>query len=139
MHIRITNIPSGEAPEHIRKAWVGVVLPVSPRFAGWRSSSFIMAGDVPILTPSSPRFAGRHSALCFGLLSRPKSFLGRIIAILRGKAQREVGYTVEATAAIEALASHSPQAAAWWRENVPHAIAPGQYFMFAAEACEEIP
>ena len=31
MHIRIKSTPPGEAPEHIRQAWVGLVLPVPGR------------------------------------------------------------------------------------------------------------
>jgi hypothetical protein len=27
--VRIVQIPSGEAPEHIRKAWVGLTLPLA--------------------------------------------------------------------------------------------------------------
>src|SRR3954470_18176769 len=110
MKIRIKSTPPGEAPEHVRQAWIGLEIPVPPRFAGCRR------------------------CLGFGVLSGPKSRLGTLFAILFGRAQRETGYIVEANVAIDLLASRSPDAAAWWREHAPRFIEPGRHFMFAAEA-----
>jgi hypothetical protein len=114
MKIRITSTPPGEAPEHVRQAWIGLEIPVPPRFAG------------------------RRRGFGTGVLSGPKSRLGGLLAILFGRAQREVGYTVEARVAVDLLASRSLEAADWWRKNAPRFIEPGRYFMFAAESCEEL-
>ena len=114
MKIRIKSTPPGEAPEHVRQAWIGLEIPVPPRFAG------------------------RRLGFGVGVLSGPKSRLGALFAILFGRAQRVVGYTVEARVAVDLLASRSPEAADWWRQHAPHFIEPGHYFMFAAEACEEL-
>ena len=111
MRIRIISTPPGEAPERIRAAWVGLELPAA------RTTT---------------------SVSTIGVLSRPKTRTGLFFAWLFGRTQREVGYTVRASSAIEMLATRSPEAAAWWCENSPHAIAPGEYFLFAAEACEEV-
>ena len=46
-----------------------------------------------------------------------------------------VGAAVEAAPAVESLAQVSPEAAAWWRENVPHLIAPKRYLVFHEEVC----
>ena len=115
MQIRITSIPPGEAPEHVRKAWIGLVLPVPDRFAGSRET------------------------LGFGVLSAPRTFVGALIALCLGRAKRETGYIVAADRAIEILTLHAPYAAAWWRENASRVIAPGRHFVFARDACEEIP
>ncbi len=45
------------------------------------------------------------------------------------------GYAVEAPPALEILANASPEAAAWWRENTPHLIAPKRYLVFHEEVC----
>jgi hypothetical protein len=47
-------------------------------------------------------------------------------------------YAVVVDDAIAALERAAPEAAAWWREKMPHLIGTGQVFGFAAEACEEI-
>lgn len=114
MKIRIKSTPPGEAPEHVRQAWIGLEIPVPPRFAG------------------------RRRGYGVGVLSGPKSRFGALLAMLFGRAQREVGYVVEASVAVNLLASRSPEAAAWWREHAPRFIEPGRYFMFAAESCEEL-
>ncbi|MBR1248538.1 hypothetical protein JQ609_16565 [Bradyrhizobium sp. AUGA SZCCT0169] len=50
-------------------------------------------------------------------------------------AVRNAGYAVEAAPAIGILAKSSPEAAAWWRENTPHLIAPKRYLVFHEEVC----
>jgi hypothetical protein len=111
MTIRIKSTPPGEAPGHIRQAWVGLEIPVPARFAG------------------------RCRGFQVGVLSGPKSRIGALFAIFFGRAQREVGYIVEAKVAVDLLASRSPEAAEWWRQIAPRFIEPGRYFMFAAECC----
>jgi len=114
MIIRIKSTPPGEAPEHIRQAWVGLEIPVPPRFAG------------------------RRRAFGVGVLSGPKSILGSLLALLFGRGKHEIGYIVEASVAVELLATRSPAAADWWRQNASHHIKPGRWFLFAAECCEEL-
>ncbi|HEV7926015.1 MAG TPA: hypothetical protein VGR14_11695 [Verrucomicrobiae bacterium] len=115
MQIRIKSIPPGEAPEHIRQAWIGLVIPV----------------------PS--RFVGRWKGLAFGVLSGPKSNVVSWFAALIGFGQRKVGYVVESRVAIDLLAARSQEAADWWRHNASQFTKSGRYFVFAAESCEEIP
>lgn len=45
------------------------------------------------------------------------------------------GYAVEGQVALEHLAAHSPAAAAWWRENVPHVLKSGFQFIFPVGNC----
>jgi hypothetical protein len=114
MKIRIKSTPPGEAPEHIRQAWIGLEIPVPPRYAG------------------------RCRGYAFGVLSGPKTRFGKLLAILLGRAERKVGYAVEAKVAVDLLASRSPEAASWWREHAPRFIEPGRYFLFATDSCEVI-
>ncbi len=109
--IRIIATPPGEAPEEIRRAWVGVRIPL-PLFLGhakdWRSA---------------------------GVLTGPKSLLERLSALWSGRFERRRGYAVSVTEAISALEAVHPGAATWWREHTPHAIKPGKAFVFAADVC----
>lgn len=109
--IRITAIPPGEAPQHIREAWVGVRVPLPlwpSRAKPWRSS---------------------------GVLTGPRTIFARLSALLSGRFSRREGYAVRVTEAIAALERVRPDAAAWWRENAPHLVRPGKMFVFAAEVC----
>ena len=109
--IRIIATPPGEAPEDIRRAWVGVRIPL-PLFhkhsKEWRSA---------------------------GVLTGPKSFFARLSALFSGQFERHNGYAVAVVEAISALEATNPAAAKWWRENTPQAIRPGKAFVFAAEVC----
>jgi hypothetical protein len=111
--IRIVSVPPGEAPEHVRRSWVGLVLPLAQGRAGRQ----IVAG--------------------VGVLSGPKSFAGSVLHALAGKLEQKVGYVVDASTAVAILAERSPEAARWWRENAPHAVRRGRKFLFAAQACRE--
>ncbi len=112
MYIRIINTPSGDAPERVRAAWVGLVLPLA----------------VP----------GVHDVETVGVLSRPKRGFGSFFAHLAGRTTKVQGYTVEAARSIEILATHSPAAANWWRENAAAAIRPGTYLLFPTESCQQV-
>jgi hypothetical protein len=114
MHIRIKETPPGEAPENIRQAWVGLVLPVLPQFSRIRT----------------------HPG--FGVLTGPKTQFGLVLATILGRGQKQTGYIVEAKTAVELLASHSKDAAEWWRQNAPQFLKPKFYFLFSADSCEEI-
>jgi hypothetical protein len=70
MNIRIVKRPRGEAPEDVRDAWIGLVLPVVPRQTG------------PVDVKG------------FGVLSIPKSWLARRLSRLFGRVHRMRGYAV---------------------------------------------
>ena len=109
--IRIIATPPGEAPEEIRRAWVGVRIPLPlfhRRAKGWRSA---------------------------GVLTGPKSLVARLSALFSGRLERRQGYAVSVLDAISALEAANPAAARWWRENAPHVVRPGKAFVFAAEVC----
>ena len=112
MEVRIISTPPGEAPENVRKAWVGLVLPLA--------------------------VSGAQTRHTVGVLTRPKSFLGLLLALLFGKTERQRGYIVDAYRAVEILARNAPEAAKWWRENAAASIRPGKRFLFSAEACQEL-
>ena len=106
MHLRITSIPPGEAPLWVREKWVGLTLPL----AQLKSPPLTLAVS--------------------GVLTGPKGFVSGVIAFLLGRYEKQSGYVVEAMSAIEVLAQSSPEAAAWWRTNVPHLIKPKRFFVF---------
>ena len=113
MQIRITDVPPGEAPDEVRRAWVGLTLPLAPGETG----------------PRTPRTVG--------VLTGPKAALVQLVYFLLGRGNRETGYVVEARTAIDLLARKDPKAAAWWRANAPHVPRRGHRFVFPAEACQE--
>ncbi len=100
-YVRVVDTPPGEAPESIRRAWVGVQLPLRR----WEAR------------------AGMHRTE--GVLSQQHRGTG-------------TGYAVNGRAAVEALASHSPEAAAWWRTNAPHVLAWGYRLWFPSDVCEPV-
>ena len=110
--IRIIAIPPGEAPPWVREQWVGLVLPLAQQ----------------------SREA--HSRRVFGVLSGPRTFFARWLAVLRGRAGREKGYVVRVMDAISVLERKSPEAAAWWRTNVPHMTSPLRGFVFSESVCQ---
>jgi hypothetical protein len=110
--IRIIAIPPGEAPQWVREQWVGLELPLAQR---------------------SPRARSRR---VFGVLSGPRGLLARWLAILSGRASRETGYAVPILDAVAMLESKSPEAAAWWRANVPEITSPLRCFLFSESVCQ---
>ena len=104
--LHITSVPPGEAPLWVREKWVGLSLPLAQR-------------------KLSPR-----AFLTSGVVSGPKTFLTGLVALVTGKLERQTGFAVEAQPAIAALAKIDPEAAEWWRENVPHLTQPRRYFVF---------
>jgi hypothetical protein len=99
--LRVVRTPPGEAPEEVRRAWVGVQLP-------------LRSGETK---------PGLH--LTEGVLSQQT----------RGMT---TGYAVNGRAAVKALASHSPEAAAWWRKKAPHVVERGYRLWFPSEVCERV-
>ena len=112
--IRIIAVPPGDAPLEVRKAWVGLELPLAPGEKG-------------------ARVARTH-----GVLAEPKTVAEQVFSHQLPEATEKVGYAVEAAKAIEILARHAPDAAFWWKRNAPRAIKPGRRFQFAPGVCEEL-
>lgn len=110
--VKIVAIPPGEASEHIREAWVGLVL--------------------PLVVPSV-----KSVWVVGGVLTSPKTYWGQWLRFLFGNRRREAGYVVNVATAIALLERANPSAAAWWRKNTPELLAPNRNFIFAIEACEE--
>lgn len=110
--VRITSVPPGEAPQWVREKWVGLVLP---------------------LAQSRPL-----TALTSGVLSGPPNRLAAIWWGLLGRLEKKSGYAVEASAALAVLERTAPDAAAWWRENVPRLRGRERKFLFRASDCEPV-
>ena len=110
--VKIVRAPSGEAPQWVREAWVGLVLPLKE--------------------------SGLKTLPSIGVLSGPKSSLGWLWASLTGESITCTGYLTPAAAAIEILERARPEAAAWWRDNAPKFLREEAEFLFEASACERI-
>jgi len=108
--IRIVRAPIGEAPLWVREAWIGLTLP----------------------TRGHGRWTG------FGVLTGPGSFLGELWACFRGRGQKVEGFAVDACEAVERLAAHNPEAAAWWRLEAAALVRPGRCFVFDDAACQAV-
>jgi hypothetical protein len=113
--IRIIATPPGEAPEEIRRAWIGLVLPLHARHVG------------------SPRPV--HS---IGVLTGPRGLLGGLWAVLSGRSKKVQGFAVGARESIELLEGHNPHAAAWWRQHASHLLRSGRALVFPSEVCEVV-
>jgi hypothetical protein len=58
--------------------------------------------------------------------------------VLSGKgATVVVGYVVCGKTAVDLLAAHAPDAAAWWRTNAPHILHNECPLIFPADVCRE--
>jgi hypothetical protein len=114
MFVRIVATPPGEAPEEVRREWVGLGLP--------------LAGDE----------TGARRVRTGGVLTGPRTFLGKLLAALTGRTGHSYGYVIDAPQALVLLAEKSPRAARWWREHAPHCWEPGSKFVFPADCCAEI-
>jgi hypothetical protein len=110
--ILIVRVPAGDAPVDVRKAWVGV--------------------ELPLHAP------GLCKAKVAGLLEPPWGRLATWLRRLPGFGRVKVGYAVAAGPAVEELARRNPDAARWFRENVPHLLGPGRLFVFSPEECRTV-
>jgi hypothetical protein len=108
--VRIVAVPPGAAPLWVRQQWVGLDLPVR-------------------------HYVAHRKLHDSGAASRRDSWPAQWAAIFRGQAALVAGYVVEAVPAVSILAKVSPEAAAWWRHNSPHLIAPKRYLVFHEEVC----
>lgn len=110
--IRITSVPSGDAPLWVREKWVGVELTSA-------------LGSSPGTFPSASVLA-------------PSSLFASLWRRITGQSRKVNGYPVQVTAAIDALEKSSPEAAMWWRQNTPQLVSPRRAFVFDANACEVV-
>ena len=112
--IRIVACPPGEAPQSVRRAWIGLELPVAPGRLG-RLRSFMVGG----------------------VLSGPRTWWQTVLRILLGQLRRQPGYAVNALEAVNILAARDSLTAKWWREHCPHMLDGKRHFVFAADVCQE--
>ena len=114
MEVRIIEEPPGEAPLWVRRAWVGLVLPLPP-------------GE-----------SGPRRVRASGVLTGPRGFFGTLWRLLVDPPPTSWAYIVDADEAIDILAEADSEAAAWWEDNAPHLLGRGRKFGFAEEVCEEV-
>ncbi len=114
MEVRIIDVPPGEAPRWVRRAWVGLVLPLADGEYGPR--------QLPAV----------------GVLTGPRGFLGTLWRLLFDPPPSAWQYVVDVDEAIDILAEADPEAAAWWEDHAPHLLGRGKKFGFAEEVCEEV-
>ena len=112
MIIEIVTTPRGEAPEEIRKSWIGLQL-----FADDTSPAAIPISHV---------------------ITGPRSRLGMLIQRLRGLEERWEGYIVNARDAVEALAKVDPKAAAWWYANTGYLLDGKHPLVFDIGCCRVV-
>lgn len=112
MYIEIIAAPSGESPQWVRDAWIGLKVKALNE------------------EPTEMRTAG--------VMSGPKSMVGMVVHALRGKAETKRGYIVRAKEVVGLLALQNEEAARWWIDNVPHAMADGQVFLFEDRCCRPV-
>ena len=110
-YIRIVAVPPGEAPLWVRQKWVGLCLPVADS-------------------------RGSHEAYVSGVLSGPRNQFLAIVWRFLGKLSRQSGYAVYVRDAVRELEKIAPDAAAWWRQDVPRLQTPGRKFLFRTPYCE---
>jgi hypothetical protein len=113
MEVRIVDVPPGEAPEWVRKQWVGLVLPLAD-------------GE-----------EGARSVRTWSILKGPKTLPARLWRLCTGKYNRTHGFVVDARRAWEILADHAPDAAQWWHMHTASGQ-PARKLVFPAEVCQEL-
>lgn len=98
----------------MREKWVGLELPLADR--DWTPVDAFTSGVL-----SGPR--NRFLALLWGLL---------------GRLQLQSGYAVYVSEALATLEKAAPDAASWWRANVPQLQAQNRKFLFQKTVCETV-
>src|SRR5262249_52463752 len=94
-YIRVVRVPSGEAPLWVREKWVGLESPLA-------------GGD-----------RGTREVFTSGVLSGPRNQFIAVLWGLLGRLRIQSGYAVNVQQALAILERAAPDAASWWRENVP--------------------
>ena len=80
--------------------------------------------------PLTPGRATRRLAMTSGVLSTPRDWWRRAIALVLGRYGVQTGYAVTASDAVNLLHTQDPAAAAWWRENCAHLLDGKRQFLF---------
>jgi len=112
--IEIIATPPGEAPEEIRKGWIGVVIPL-------------------------PRgFQAEQTTVGYGVLTGPRTWWSALLPFLHKKKVKWLGYRVSGREAVDALAKKDPAAASWWKENAPHVMGRLWFLSFPTEVCQVV-
>ena len=114
--IRVESIPPGTGPDHVREAWVGLVLPVA---------------DVP-----------RPAVRTFPVGSLAKRSLWHTLQKLFKRElveQPTPVYSVSFLEAVGVLEKSNPVAAQWYRANCAHTLQAGYFLGFAMHSCVELP
>ena len=111
--IEIIAVPNGEAPDWVRREWVGVRLPVL--------------------------FDGPHDWAVQGVVSGPRMWLMQVLHNWLKRPVMQHGYMVSSPLAIDLLAERSPEAAAWWRDVVPHLAHANSTLIFESRVCRVVP
>ena len=107
--IEIVAIPPGEAPEEIRRQWIGLVVPA--------------LHDRPVRTETT------------GILTGPRTRFGWWLRLKLRRTETMLGYRVNARTAIETLELSAPEAATWWRSNRPDLMDGKHQIIFPADVC----
>lgn len=106
LSLKITDVPPGEAPLWVREKWVGLIIPL------------FQVSAKPIRTRTG------------GVLTGPKGLWSSLLALAQLRTEKMTGFLVLAKDAIDLLEARSPEAAKWWRENVPYIYRPRQILVF---------
>ena len=109
MLIEIVNRPTGEAPDWVRDAWIGLHIPLKEE--------------------------NTITAETFNAGNAPRTQLGFVIARLMGRSELKTGYVVSSKTAVEILAASHIKAAEWWVDNVPNILNPEMILIFNEQAC----
>ena len=110
--LRILRTPRGAAPEHVRRAWIGLELPLL------EDREFVVQSILET--------------------ELPKSRLQLWWWKLTGRVARQRGFSVFVHEALSALERERPLEASWWRQNAPHLLVPGSVFVFDTECGERV-
>lgn len=110
--VRIIGAPAGAAPLWVREQWIGLELPIDPPHV----VEMRVWTDFSLKGPLTPWMA--------------------LLGWLTGKLSTWKGYVVDVDTAVSILSIKHPEAAAWWRENVPHMM--GKTFIFDEPACKPV-
>lgn len=111
--LRIARTPQGDAPEHVRRAWIGLELPL------FDDRDFLVQSVL-----DAERVRSRWQLLWWRLT---------------GRARRQRGFAVLVLDALAVLEQTRPLEAAWWRQNAAHLCRPGLVFVFDAGCGERVP
>lgn len=112
--IEIIATPPGEAPEEIRKRWIGVVIPL----------------------PANAQTEQEQTG--YGVLTGPRSWFLALLPFLHKTKVTWKGYGVSGLNAVEALAKKDESAAEWWRKNTPHLMRRHWQLFFPADVCRTV-